>query len=121
MKKEIKVSFKVAMDAEQKKLKNFEKVEFTVVFPEGIEEQVQSDALAHQVVKYQSQIRSNWDTFLEKGVPKEITYGNPLYGTRRGGVRAPTDAEIENYMGKKIAALTPEQLQEFVKTGNFPE
>jgi hypothetical protein len=115
------VEFTVAMDKEAKENGDVKKVKFTLTFPESCEDQLQTDAIAHQVVKWQSQIRSNWDKFLENGVPETITYGSPLYGSRRGAVRPPTEAEMADYAAKRIASLTPEQLQEFIKTGRFPE
>jgi hypothetical protein len=120
MKKEISVTFEVAMDAEQKKLGNVEKVKFVLEFPEGCEDQVQSDAVAHQIVKFQQQIRSNWDSFIKDGVPERVTYGQPLYG-RRTATRPPTQAEIEAVMMQKISQLTPEGLQVLASTGKMPE
>lgn len=120
MKKEVSVTFEVAMDAEQKKLGNVEKVKFILEFPEGCEDQVQSDAVAHAIVKFQQQIRSNWDTFIKAGVPKRVTYGQPIYG-RKVASRPPTEAEIEGVLMKKIAQLTPEGLQVLATTGKLPE
>lgn len=114
MKKRIDVQFDVAMNQEEKKAGNVKRVKFTVVFPEGCEDQVQADALAHQVVKFQAQIRSNWDKFVEGGTPSEVTYGDALYTKSR--TRKPTEADIISY----VQQLTQEGLMYLAKEGKIP-
>ena len=94
MKESIEITFDVAMDKEQKELKNVETVSLTINFPETCMEQLQKDAVAHMKVKFQSQIRSHWTKFIENGVPAEVTYGTALFGGTRTTVRAPTTAEV---------------------------
>lgn len=120
MKKEISVTFEVAMDMEAKKAKDTHKVKFVLDIPEDSHEQVLADAVAHQIVKFQQQIRSNWDSFIKDGVPERVAYGQPLY-KRKVASRPPTEAEIESVLMKKIAQLTPEGLQMLATTGKLPE
>ena len=120
MKKEISVTFEVAMDIEAKKAKDTHKVKFVLDIPDEAHDQILADAVAHQIVKFQQQIRSNWDTFIQAGVPERVTYGQPLYG-RRTPVRPPTEAEVAAVISKKIAQLTPEGIAEFAATGKIPE
>lgn len=114
MKRRVDVQFDVAMNLEEKKAGNVKRVKFTVVFPEGCEDQVQQDALAHQIVKFQAQIRSNWDKFQEGGVPEEVTYGDALYAKSR--TRKPTEADIISYVKK----LTQEGLMYLATEGKIP-
>lgn len=114
--KERTLKFNVSRDNEAKKAKEFEEVEIKVLFPEGCENQVYSDALAHMTVKLQQQIRSNWSQFVENGVPEEIKYGDPLYASRRTITRAPTEADINAHIGQ----LNEAGLQHLVSSGQMP-
>ena len=118
----MKVEFTVARDAEAKKLKDVEKVTFECTF-DGVEPSIiQQHAIANMVVAWQSQIRNNWKEFLKGELPKTVTFGQTLFSGRKPAVsRPPTEQEIRDFTAKKIAAMTPEQLAEFVQTGRFPE
>lgn len=120
MKKEISVTFEVAMDMEAKKAGDTRKVKFVLDIPEDAHDQILADAVAHQIVKFQQQIRSNWDAFISSGLPERITYGAALFG-RKVASRPPTEAEIQAAMAAKIATLTPEGLQVLISTGKMPE
>jgi hypothetical protein len=114
MKPRIEVEFNVAMNNDEKKAGNVETVKFALIFPEGCEDQVQADAVAHAVVKFQSQIRSNWDKFVKDGVPEEVTYGDALYTKTR--TRKPTEADIISY----VQQLTQEGLMWMATNGKVP-
>lgn len=116
------VKFKVAMDAEQAKLENYEEVVLEVEFPEDCEAQLKADALKTQIIRWQGQIRKNWTKFLEDGLKEKIVYGQPLYETRTRGVvvRKPTEEEVQNYMAEQISKLTPQGVNILVQTGNLP-
>ena len=116
------VKFKISMDAEAKKAGEFELVEFSVDFDGVDEELIRKHAIANQIVAWQAQIRSNWDKFLKGDLPPVVKFGVPLFEGKRATVtRPPTEQEVKEFMAKKLAALTPEQLGEFVRTGKFPE
>lgn len=123
---ERKVKFTVAMDAEQKKAGNTEDVELIVEIPEddeGVMNAVFNDAMKTYVISLQSQIRSHWDTFLDKGVPERLTFGDVLYSTPRKKVvvRRPTVEEMKDYAAQQISLLNSEGIQIFIQTGKFPE
>jgi len=115
-----KITFKVSMDSEAKKNEEFEEVEFLLSFPDTCKDQLVADAVAHQKVKWQQQIRSNWSKFVENGVPEKIEYGQPLFGGRRSSPRPPTQDEMQTYMAKAIANLNPAGIAEFARTGRLP-
>ena len=79
----MKVSFKIAMDNEQKKLNNVKTVTLDVSFDGVSNEVIRTAAIKQQTVAWQSQIRSHWTEFVEKGVPETITFGVPLFSTAR--------------------------------------
>lgn len=112
-----KITFDIARDMEAKKNKEIDRVKFTLEFPDGCENLVVADAIAHQVVKWQQQIRSNWTEFKENGVPEKVEYGQPLFASRRRVVVKPaTEEDVNNY----ISQLNEAGLAELVKSGKMP-
>ena len=105
------VSFKVAMDAEQKAAKNLKEVKFECSF-EGVPASlIQRHAIANQVVAWQSQIRNNWDKFISGELPKTVTFGTPLFEGKRTVVTRPiTEQDIREYLKGK----TPEEIMAFL-------
>ena len=117
-----KVEFKVAMDAEQAKLKNHKLIKTTVELPPEVTELVYKAAMKSYVIDLQNQIRTNWDKYLEDGVPESVVFGQALYAKRsKVTVRQPTQEEIDKSAAAKFSKMTAEQIEEFVKTGKFPE
>lgn len=104
--KDVKVTFKVAMDNEQAKLKNHSTVEFTCSFDGVSENTVQEMALKAQIVAWQSQIRANWDEFITDGVPSTVTFGEALYESKKGQV---TEAKAKAVLIKQLSTMTQEE------------
>ena len=100
------VTFKIAMDAEQKNLKNFYEVSFEVSFDGVPPSLIQKHAIANQVVAWQSQIRSHWDDFLKGELPKVITFGQVLFGGTRGQ-KVITEDDMRTFLSK----MTPDQIR----------
>ena len=105
------VSFKVAMDKEQKDLKNFKNVKFEVSFDGVPLSTIQKHAISSQVVAWQSQIRNNWDKFISGELPKIVTFGTPLFEGKRTVVTKPiTEEDIRAF----LAGKTPEEIRAFL-------
>jgi hypothetical protein len=105
------VTFKVAMDAEQKAAKNFKEVKFECSFDGVSEDTIRRAALQNQIVAWQGQIRANWDKFISGETPKVVTFGNPLFAGKRGGRGPITEADVKAFLSGK----TPEQIMAFLK------
>ena len=82
----MKVNFQVAMNAEEKALKNLHKVELEVGTCD--DETMLKYAMKAYTVEIQSQIRSNWDLFIKGEYPKELTIGQAMFASTRGKVTA---------------------------------
>lgn len=123
MEKNFELKFNVARDAEAKKAKELHEVTIRVKYDSETDlAAIVSDAMANMAVKFQSQIRSHWDEFVEGKCPSEVTYGQALFGTRqRTTVRPPTEEEVSAFMAARIAKMNPTQIMEFARTGKFPE
>jgi hypothetical protein len=105
------VTFKVAMDAEQKAAKNFKEVKFECSFDGVSEDTIRRAALQNQIVAWQGQIRANWDKFISGETPKTVTFGNPLFAGKRGGRGPITEADVKAFLSGK----TPEEIMAFLK------
>lgn len=91
------VKFTVAMNSEEKKAGNIKEVILNVNF-EGVDEAlIHKYALANMVVQYQSQIRTHWTEFVEKGIPETIDFGTPLYA-KSTAQRTVTTEDAANYV-----------------------
>jgi hypothetical protein len=106
----MQIQFKVSMDNEQKLAKNFKPVVLEVSFEGVPTDLVQKAALAHAVVAWQHQIRSHWTEFVDGKLPKEITFGNPLFTPKRGTTAPMTQESVLTYM----KGLAPEDLAKMV-------
>ena len=82
----MKVNFQVAMNAEEKALKNLHKVELEV--GKCDDETMLKYAMKAYIVEVQSQIRANWDQFITGEYPKELVIGQAMFASTRGKVTA---------------------------------
>ena len=76
----MKVEFQVAMNAEEKALKNLHKVELEV--GKADDATMLKYALKAYIVEIQGQIRNNWDKFIAGDYPKELTVGQAMFAKR---------------------------------------
>ena len=100
----MKVNFQVAMNAEEKALKNLHKVELEV--GKCDDETMLKYALKAYTVEIQSQIRSNWDQFITGDYPKELIIGQAMFASTRGKV---TQEKAQEAYKSKINSMTPVQ------------
>lgn len=95
----MKVTFKVAMNAEEKKAKNEKTVVFEVDFAGVGQDILQKHAVANMIVMWQSQIRSHWTEFTQGELPKKVTFGAPLFsGGRRSTCPVITVEKAEEHL-----------------------
>ena len=76
----MKVEFQVAMNAEEKALKNLHKVELEV--EKADDATMLKYALKAYVVEIQGQIRNNWAAFIKGDYPKELVIGQAMFVKR---------------------------------------
>jgi len=108
----MEVTFSVAMDAEQKKLRNTHEVILEVNFDGVSPRLVQKAALQLQVIKYQGQFRAHWDEFIEGKYPREITFGQPLFAARTAApITVDTATKFINNLSPEIRAQILADLQ----------
>lgn len=108
----IEVEFKVAMDKEAAKNKDYEVVNLEVVIGEEHLDAVVEAAIKSQVILWQGQIRNNWDKFMADDYeqPEELEFGQPLFGPKkRTVVRNMTTEEMLAELKKD-----PEKMAEFI-------
>jgi len=98
----MKTTFRVAMDNEQKAIKNRYKVTIDVDFTGVPTEVIEKHAIANMKVHWQSQIRNNWDKFIKEGVPAKMTFGDAIYTSTKSVM---TEEKAEAFITNK---LTPE-------------
>jgi hypothetical protein len=101
-----KVSFKVAMDAEQKALKNLHLVALEVEMDVPLDI-LQKYALKAFVVELQGQIRPNWDNFIKGDYPKTLDLGHSLFAKKVS--REITAEEKQAAYKTDVMSLTPEK------------
>lgn len=94
----VTVEFKVAMDEEQRKAKNIHNVKFECSFDGADMDMVKRLAIQQQVVRWQQQIRANWNKFLSDGLPSTIAFGVPLYEGKRSGATPMTAERAEEFL-----------------------
>ena len=80
----MKVEFQVAMNAEEKAMKNLHRVELNV--EKCDDATMLKYALKAYIVEIQSQIRSNWDQFIAGNYPKELVIGQAMFASTRGKI-----------------------------------
>ena len=103
------ITFKVAMDAEQARAKQFKTVTLNVDMEKVSRETLETLACSAQVVRWQAEIRSHWG----ETIPERVEFGVPLFGTgRRPVVREMTIGEAL----EKVKLLSrKEQLDKLVQ------
>ena len=106
----MKVEFKVAMDAEQKKLGNAQTITLDVDFDGVDDDTIRKHAIANCVVGWQSQIRNHWTEYVDGKLPESIKFGDPLFTTARVKTRPMTDDEMIAY----VKALPEEQQADMI-------
>ncbi len=80
----MKVEFKVAMNAEEKALKNLHEV---VINVEKCDDATMLKyALKAYIVELQAQIMANWDQFIKGDYPRELVIGQAMFASTRGKV-----------------------------------
>ena len=100
----MEAKFKVAMDAEQAKLKNHHEV---VINVEKCDDATMLKyAMKAYIVELQSQIRANWDQFIKGDYPKELVIGQAMFASTRGKVSTKKAKEMYR---DGMASLTPVQ------------
>jgi len=72
------IEFKVAMDAEQARLKNYKTIKFEVDMSKVSRDTLETLACSAQTVRWQAEIRSHWDEKL----PTTVEFGMPLFSKR---------------------------------------
>lgn len=110
----MKVEFKVAMNAEEKALKNLHEV---VINVEKCDDATMLKyALKAYVVDVQAQLRNNWDAFIKGEYPKEVVIGQRLFESKKG---APvTQENAKDVLLKAMEGMSTDQKMEFlVKAG----
>ena len=108
----MEVKFKVAMDNEQKKEGNVEEIALDVTFDEVPEDVIHKAALAHMVVAWQSQIRSHWTEFTEGKLPQKVTFGVPLFASKRAPKASKvTQESATNYINTLSSEAKAKMLQ----------
>jgi len=102
------ITFNVSKDADAKKAGDVHEVEFEIIFDLVDDELIHKHAVANMVVAWQNQIRSNWEKFIADGLPDSITFGVPLYESRRA---APM---TEDNILRFIESLPEDKREEFL-------
>ena len=108
----MKHTFNISMDNEAKKAGDIRKVELEVSFEGVPDETIRKHAMANMTVAWQNQIRGNWTAFDEGKLPNEITFGEPLFATRRAAPMTPESAKAF------IEAMSPEAREALLKSLN---
>jgi hypothetical protein len=106
----IEVVFKVAMDDEQKKLKNFTDVTLKVDMEDASFEELYKYAIRSYRIELQGQIRSNWDMFVKGDYPKELKFGQGMFATRARTMKVKmTPEEMKASLQESMKGMTQEQ------------
>ena len=113
------VEFKIAMDADAKRNGDVETVKFTISFEGVSDDIIRKAAIANQIVGWQSQIRSHWDEFTKGELPEVVTFGQPLFASKRTVVRQMSQEEVQQAAVNMFKGKSPEQIMYFVQHGKF--
>lgn len=97
----MKHSFNISMDAEAKKAGDIHKVTLDISFEGVPQEVIEKHAMANMTVAWQNQIRNNWDKFEDGKLPEVVTFGDPLFESRKA-------APISTDSAKKFIESLPE-------------
>lgn len=105
------LTFKVAMNEEERKFGNLHEVSTTIL---ADSEAIQKYMKKAAAVWIQQQIRTNWDLFMEKGVPEKVTLDVPIWSKKTLSVEAGKaklrSAMAEMTMEEKLAFLKEQGL-----------
>ena len=110
------IEFKVARDNEAKEAKEFHTVRVTILADAEATAKYMKKAAA---VWLQSQIRSNWDSFLKDGVPAEVTLDIPVWNGKRGVVT--TEKAVERLKAQASTMTTNAKLKMLLDAGMISE
>ena len=97
----MKIEFNVAMNAEEKALKNFHKVVLNV--EKCDEATMLKYATKAYIVEIQGQIRNNWDAFMKGDYPKELVIGQALFAKKVS--RPMTEEERKEAYKKEVMSM----------------
>jgi hypothetical protein len=115
------VEFKISRDSEAKKANEVKVVKFTISFEGVSNDIIRKAAIANQIVGWQSQIRSHWDEFSKGELPEVVTFGQPLFASKRTVVRQMSQEEVQQAAVNMFKGKSPEQIMYFVQHGKFEE
>ena len=97
----MKIEFNVAMNAEEKALKNLHKVVLNV---EKCDEAIMLKyATKAYIVEIQGQIRNNWDAFMKGDYPRELVIGQALFAKKVS--RPMTEEEKKEAYKKEVMSM----------------
>jgi hypothetical protein len=109
------MEFKVAMDDEQKKLKNFTDVKIEVDMEDASFEDLYKYALRSYRIELQGQIRSNWGNFVKGEYSKELKFGQSMYATRQRVTKVKmTPEEMKASLLAEMKGMTAEQKMNYL-------
>jgi hypothetical protein len=115
------VEFKISRDSEAKKANEVKVVKFTISFEGVSNDIIRKAAIADQIVRWQSQIRTHWDEFSKGELPEMVTFGQPLFASKRTVVRQMSQEEVQQAAVNMFKGKSPEQIMYFVQNGRFEE
>jgi hypothetical protein len=115
------VEFKISRDSEAKKANEVKVVKFTISFEGVSNDIIRKAAIANQIVGWQSQIRTHWDEFSKGELPEVVTFGQPLFASKRTVVRQMSQEEVQQAAVNMFKGKSPEQIMYFVQHGKFEE
>ena len=116
----LKVEFKVAMDDEQKKLKNFKEVSLQVDMEDASFEDLYKYALRSYRIELQGQVRANWDEFIKDEYPKELKFGEALFATRTRTTKVKmTPEEMKAELAKQMEGMTSEEKMKYLTENGY--
>jgi hypothetical protein len=113
------VEFKISRDSEAKKANEVKVVKFTISFEGVSDDIIRKAAIANQIVGWQSQIRSHWDEFSKGQLPEVVTFGQPLFASKRTVVRQMSQEEVQQAAVNMFKGKSPEQIMYFVQHRKF--
>ena len=108
----MQIKFKVALGLAEKKAGEAKDVTLEESFDGVKDDVIQKAAMAHAVVAWQSQIRSHWEEFMDGELPEEVTFGVPLFASKRAVAKPITMEEMK----KHVTSLSPKMQAEFIKS-----
>lgn len=116
------IKFKVAMDSEAAKAKQHKDVSLNVDMSKVSREVLETLACSAQVVRWQAEIRSHWDEFIDGKLPREVEFGKPLFteGRTRVVKAAVTEEDVKKYLEKLTPAQKLQKTIEMMEDAGMP-